>query len=195
VFADLNAWWRSNADAERATVVFAYALGKAQRVLAGVDASIGPIVCHGAVEALNRAYRATGVALPETRLVSEIEDKAALTRALVVAPPSAQSTPWLRRFPDYGDAFASGWMQLRGARRRRAVDRGIVLSDHADWTGLAQAIEATGAACVYVTHGYVAPMMRWLGEKGLDARSFETQYGGEQDDADEPATAGADAEI
>ena len=103
----------------------------------------------------------------------------------------AQGTPWMKRFGDYSDAFASGWMQLRGARRRRAVDRGFVLSDHADWPGLQRAIEATGARRVYVTHGYVPVMVRWLTERGLDARAFETQYGGEQDDAghDEPDNA------
>jgi putative mRNA 3-end processing factor len=183
VFAEVDAWWRANADAGRASVLYCYAFGKAQRILASVDASIGPIVCHGAVEALNRAYRASGVTLPETRLVTEVADKAALRRALVLAPPSAAGTSWLKRFGDHSDAFASGWMQLRGARRRRALDRGFVLSDHADWPGLQQAIAATGAERVYVTHGYVPVMVRWLAERGLDARAFETRYGEEEDDA------------
>jgi putative mRNA 3-end processing factor len=187
VFGDLNAWWHANAAAGRSSVVFAYAFGKAQRILAGADVSVGPIVCHGAVEALNRAYRASGVALPQTRLVTEIADRAALKRALVVAPPSAQGSAWLKRFGDYSDAFASGWMQLRGARRRRAVDRGFVLSDHADWPGLLAAIEATGAGTVFVTHGYVAVMVRWLASRGLAAQAFQTQYGGEWDDAVEAA--------
>lgn len=189
VFADIGAWWRANAEAGRASVLYCYAFGKAQRILAGVDASIGPIVCHGAVEALNRAYRASGVALPETTLVSDVTDRALLKRALVLAPPSAAGTPWLKRFGDHGDAFASGWMQLRGARRRRALDRGFVLSDHADWPGLQDAIAATGASRVYVTHGYVAVMVRWLGERGLDARAFATEYGDEEDGAAAPAPA------
>ena len=180
---DLNAWWAANAATGRASVVFAYAFGKAQRILAGVDPSIGPIVCHGAVEVLNRAYRAAGVALPETLRVSDVADKKLFSRALVIAPPSAQSTPWLKRFGQYSDAFASGWMRLRGARRRRAVDRGFVLSDHADWPALQSAIRATGAERVYVTHGYVPVMVRWLEEQGIDARAFETNYGGELDDA------------
>ncbi len=187
VFAEIDAWWRANADAGRASVLYCYAFGKAQRVLASVDASIGPIVCHGAVEALNRAYRAAGVALPETQMVSDVTDKDALRRALVLAPPSAAGSTWLKRFGDHGDAFASGWMQLRGARRRRALDRGFVLSDHADWPGLQQAIDATGAGCVYVTHGYVPVMVRWLTERGLDARAFETKYGDEEDDGLAPA--------
>jgi putative mRNA 3-end processing factor len=181
LFAEIDAWWRGNADAGRASVVYAYSFGKAQRILAGVDAGIGPIVCHGAVQALNEAYRSSGVPLPATQLVSEIPDKASLRRALVIAPPSAQGTTWLARFGDAGDAFASGWMQLRGARRRRSVDRGFVLSDHADWPGLQQAIAATGASRVIVTHGYVPVMVRWLTSQGYDAQAFETEYGGEND--------------
>lgn len=177
VFGDINAWWRSNASEGRASVLFGYAFGKAQRILAGVDAGIGPIVCHGAVEILNKAYRETGVDLPRTLGVGEIAGSAGYRRALIVAPPSAQSTPWLRRFGEYSDAFASGWMRLRGARRRRNVDRGFVLSDHADWPGLMQAIEATGAQRVIVTHGYVPVLVRWLQQNGLEASAFETRYG------------------
>jgi putative mRNA 3-end processing factor len=195
VFAGVNAWWRANADAGRASVLYCYAFGKAQRLLAGVDASIGPIVCHGAIEPLNRAYRAAGVALPPTRLVSEVKDRAELGRALVLAPPSAGGTTWIRRFPDPSDAFASGWMAVRGARRRRAVDRGFVLSDHADWPGLHAAVGASGAQRIFVTHGYVPVMMRWLAEQGLDAQSFETEFGGEEgaaiDDAGAAAAPGA----
>jgi putative mRNA 3-end processing factor len=179
-FAQVNAWWRANADAGRASVLFCYAFGKAQRILAGVDASIGPIVCHGAAEPLNRAYRAAGVALPPTALVTEVADRASLKRALVLAPPSAGGSTWMRRFPEPSDAFASGWMAVRGARRRRSVDRGFVLSDHADWPGLHAAIGATGAERVFVTHGYVPVMVRWLAAQGLDARGFETEFAGEE---------------
>jgi putative mRNA 3-end processing factor len=122
------------------------------------------------------------VALPPTRLVTEL-DKATLRTALVLAPPSVQGSPWLKRLPGYSDAFASGWMQLRGTRRRRGVDRGFVLSDHADWPGLQRAIAATGAERVIVTHGYEAVMVRWLRELGLQAQAFETAYGDEQLDA------------
>jgi DNA ligase-1 len=146
VFAAINAWWQTNAQAGRASVLFAYALGKAQRILAGIDASIGPIICHGAVEPLNRAYRHSGVPLPATLTVGKVDDTREFARALVLAPPSAAGHAWLRRFPDPSQAFASGWMLLRGARRRRAVDRGFVLSDHADWPGLQRAIRDTGGA-------------------------------------------------
>ena len=190
VFAAIDAWWRGNAEAGRSSLLMGYSFGKAQRILKGVDASIGPILVHGAVEPLNRAYRNAGVVLPSTQLAVEVGDKALLGRALVVAPPSVQGSPWTRRFGDYSDAFASGWMQLRGARRRRSVDRGFVLSDHADWPGLQRAIAATGAARIIVTHGYEAVMVRWLSDQGLEASSFETEYGG---DDDELAVGPADA--
>ncbi len=193
LFADINQWWRGNAAAGRASVLFCYAFGKAQRLLHGVDASIGPIIAHGAVEPLNRVYREAGVKLPETRTVAEA-DAATIGQALVLAPPSAQGTPWIRRFGNYSDAFASGWMLLRGARRRRGVDRGFVMSDHADWPGLQRAIDGTGAERVFVTHGSVAVMVRWLNERGLDAQGFKTEYG-DDDVADQagPPTALADA--
>ncbi|HEY0586441.1 MAG TPA: ligase-associated DNA damage response exonuclease [Pseudoduganella sp.] len=186
IFDDMNAWWRRNALEGRCSVMLCYAFGKAQRILSGLDPAIGPIVCHGAVEPLNRIYREGGVALPPTVMVSDV-DKAALRQALVLAPPSAAGSPWIRRFGDFSDAFASGWMQLRGARRRRAVDRGFVLSDHADWPGLMQAIRATGAQRVIVTHGSIPVMVRWLCQNGYDAKGFDTEYGdeeaGEENDA------------
>jgi putative mRNA 3-end processing factor len=168
-------------------VLFCYAFGKAQRLLAALDASIGPIICHGAVQSLNAAYRASGVALPDTHLVSDMA-ASQLSRALVVAPPSAAQSSWLKRFGDYSDAFASGWMQLRGARRRRAVDRGFVVSDHADWPGLRSAIAATGAQRVIVTHGQVATLVRALRDDGIDAQAFQTEYGAEEDEVEAAAS-------
>jgi len=175
VLAEVNAWWAANAAAGRPSLLMAYSFGKAQRLLAGLEAGIGPIVVHGAVQSVNAAYRAAGVALPHTGL---LDDTADLTRALVVAPPSVHGSAWARRLGAFSDAFASGWMQLRGARRRRGVDRGFVLSDHADWPGLQQAIAATEAARVIVTHGYEAVMVRWLQQQGLAAGSFHTEFGG-----------------
>jgi putative mRNA 3-end processing factor len=179
-FGRVNEWWRANAAAGRASVIFAYAFGKAQRILASVDASIGEIVVHGAVEALNRGYRESGVALPATKMVSDFEAKRDYPGALVVAPPSAQSSPWLKRFGTYSDAFASGWMAIRGARRQRSVDQGFVLSDHADWPSLQRAIASTGAERIFVTHGFIEPMVRWLGEKGYDASGMDTHFEGEK---------------
>jgi putative mRNA 3-end processing factor len=179
IFAQINAWWAANASQGKASVLCCYSFGKAQRILSGVDASIGPIITHGAVEPLNRAYREAGVALPATRTVSEVADKEDFKRCLVLCPPSATGTPWIKRFEPYSDAFASGWMLLRGARRRGGYDRGFVLSDHADWPGLHSAIAATQATRVIVTHGSVPVMVRYLQERGLQAGSFQTEYGDE----------------
>jgi putative mRNA 3-end processing factor len=179
VFAQINAWWRENQEAGRASILFAYSLGKAQRLIAGVDESIGPIFCHGAVQKLNEVYRQNGIALPPTVYSGEMEKGYDWSRALIVAPPSCNGTPWMRKFGLVSTAFASGWMRLRGARRRESLDRGFVLSDHADWPGLLSAIDATGAEQVLVTHGYRAPLVRWLEEHGRSARALETKYEGE----------------
>jgi putative mRNA 3-end processing factor len=190
VFDKINAWWRQNAQEGRASVMHAYGLGKAQRILRHIDAEIGPIVCHGAVEPLNAIYRQRGIALPPTFTAGDGLDKKQLARALVLAPPSAAHGPWLRRFGAYSDAFASGWMQVRGNRRRRGIDQGFALSDHADWPGLLSAIAATGAQRVFVTHGGVAPLVRYLNEMGLEAQPIDAQYG---DEAFEDVAAADDA--
>jgi putative mRNA 3-end processing factor len=183
VFQEMNDWWRTNADSGRVSLVYAYSLGKAQRILAGLDCSIGPIYCHGAIQRLNHDYQASGITLPATRYAGEFGGRTSdQPRALVLAPPSARASPWLRRFGDFASGFASGWMQIRGARRRRAIERGFVLSDHADWSGLHQAIRATGAERILVTHGVVGPMVRWLREQGWQAGAMDTRYEGEQDE-------------
>ena len=194
LFAEIDAWWRRNAEAGRCSVLFAYAFGKAQRILHGVDPCIGPIVVHGAVEPLNEVYRECGIGLPPTLRVTDAgATKELLRRALVVAPPSAARSPWLRRFGTHSDAFASGWMQVRGKRRQRGVDRGFVMSDHADWPGLQTAIQATGAERVIVTHGSLGIMVRWLREQGLDAGSFATEYGDDDEVANDEDPSQAEA--
>jgi putative mRNA 3-end processing factor len=180
VFASINAWWRANQASGKASVLFGYALGKAQRLLAGIDPSIGPIYSHGAIERLNRDYRDSGVKLPNTQYAVGARG-VDWSQVLIIAPPSAHNTPWVRRFGAVSTGFASGWMQIRGTRRRRAVDRGFVMSDHADWPGLMQAIEGTGASRVWVTHGYAAVVARWLAERGLETLALTTRYEGEQE--------------
>ena len=178
--ARLNAWWAANAADGRFSVIGAYALGKAQRVMTMVDASIGPILTHGAVENTNAVLRAQGVALPDTHRVTADTDLKALAGGLVIAPPSALAGGWLRKFGDASTGIASGWMALRGVRRRRAADRGFVISDHADWPGLNAAIRETGATRVFATHGYTAAFHRWLREEGYDAHVVSTEYEGEE---------------
>jgi putative mRNA 3-end processing factor len=182
VFDEINAWWRANQAEGKASVLFAYTLGKAQRVLAGIDATIGPVFVHGAIDKVNQAYRQSGVALPEAYYAGAAGAKTDWSQALIIAPPYAQATPWLRRFGRISTGFASGWMRVRGQRRRRSIDRGFVLSDHADWPGLMQVIQETGAGRVLATHGYVAPVVRWLQEQGLEAYALETRFEGEQED-------------
>ena len=184
ILSDINAWWTANAAVGRASVLGAYALGKAQRVLGGVDAGIGPILTHGAVEAVNAVLRGQGIALPPTIRVTPETDPRAHPGALVLATPSALGTPWMRRFGPASTAFASGWMRLRGVRRRRSADRGFVMSDHADWPGLNAAIRATGAETIWVTHGYTTAFRRWLADQGLDAQVVVTEFSG--DDGDNP---------
>jgi len=182
VFEQINDWWRRNQARGKASLLMGYALGKAQRALSGLDPGIGPIFLHGAVQRLTDAYREQGVALPSTREVWGVEKGFDWSQALIVAPPSAAGSPWIRRFGDHSTAFMSGWMAIRGTRRRRAVDRGFVLSDHVDWPSLMSAIKATGAEDIWVTHGYTATVARYLEEQGYSARVLATQFEGEQDD-------------
>jgi putative mRNA 3-end processing factor len=194
VFAAINAWWRSNREKGLASLLFGYSLGKAQRLLSGLDPSIGPILTHGAVETMTAAYRVTGATLPPTTYAGAFDVKEAKGRALVIAPPSAQGSRWAGRFGPSSGAFASGWMTMRGTRRRRAIDRGFVLSDHADWAGLLGAIVATGAERVLVTHGYASVLVKWLREHGRDADVVPTRFIGERDDAPEPRDAESEPE-
>jgi putative mRNA 3-end processing factor len=182
VLADINAWWRKNKEQGTPSILFAYALGKAQRILAQVAAGIGPILTHGAVEQMLAAYRQAGVPLHPTLPVSEDLRREDLNGALVIAPPSAEGSAWMRRFPGAGRAFASGWMQIRGNRRRRALDRGFVLSDHADWMGLLDTISASSAERVLVTHGFAEELVRFLREKGLAAEALGAISSGEADE-------------
>jgi putative mRNA 3-end processing factor len=184
IFDDINNWWRENSAHGKTSILFAYSLGKAQRILAGLEPAIGPIFAHGAVENMNQCYRKAGINLPCSRPVAEVTDRQEFVGAIVIAPPSADSPGWTRKFSRTSTAFASGWMQIRGNRRRRSVDRGFVLSDHSDWPGLVKTIRQTGAESIWVFHGYTAEMVQWLQEKGLNARAVATRFG---DDVEESA--------
>lgn len=184
VAEEVLAWWDANAAAGRTSLLCAYALGKSQRLLAGLMDAGRPIAVHGALDKLLEPYREQGIALPATRYASPEVAREIRGHGLVIAPPSANGTPWMRKFGEMTTGFASGWMRLRGPRRRRNFDRGFVLSDHADWPGLLSAIEATGAQRVLVTHGYVDTLVRYLREeRGLDAAPLESRFEGEEGSA------------
>jgi putative mRNA 3-end processing factor len=179
-FDDVVAWWDENAAAGRASVLFCYALGKAQRVLAELASRTErEVMVHGAVEALLDTYREAGIRLAASRPVGSRRRGEDFSNALVIAPPSAFGSTWLRRFGDCSTGFASGWMRVRGRRRWRGFDRGFVISDHADWPGLLDTIRATGARRVLATHGYSAALARYLREQGLEAAPLPTRFEGE----------------
>ncbi|MFN3721774.1 MAG: ligase-associated DNA damage response exonuclease [Paracoccaceae bacterium] len=177
----LGAWWQANAAEGQSSILAAYGLGKAQRLMTLLP-DAGPILTHGAVEETTRILRDQGYPLPPTIRVTAGIDAKSHPGALIIAPPSALGTPWARRFGPTSEAFASGWMALRGIRRRRGLANGFVISDHADWPGLNAAIKATGAERVFVTHGYTTPFRRWLEEQGYEAGIVQTEFGGDEAD-------------
>lgn len=182
ILADqINTWWATNAANGRYSILSAYALGKAQRLMRAVNADIGPILTHGAIENTNAILRAQGFTLPDTIRVTGDVNVKDYPGALVLATPSAIAGTWARQFGQAGTGFASGWMTLRGVRRRRGLERGFVMSDHADWAGLNSAIAATGAEKVFVTHGYTSQFRKWLISQGYDAHVVSTEYGAEDD--------------
>lgn len=178
VFGNINQWWAENKADGKTSVLFGYSLGKAQRLLKYLDADIGTIYTHGAIENMTEVLRPLVDFPPTTRITRETK-KEALLGNIVLAPPSAHGSSWIRKMVPFVTASASGWMTFRGARRRRAIDKGFVLSDHCDWQGLLKSIKATGAEKVICTHGYTEIFSRYLREQGYDARTEETQYEGE----------------
>lgn len=193
VFAEIRAWWNRNREAGRTSILFSYALGKAQRLLAGIGAEgDAPILLHGAVDSLVEAYREDGVALPPTEYATVDRSKETRGSALVIAPPSAGGSTWMRRFGPVSTAFASGWVLVRGNRRRRAADRGFVLSDHVDWPQLLTTVRESGADRIGITHGFTAPVVRYLRETGYDAWEVPTRFTGEREDGRDDEADGRD---
>jgi len=177
VAADIAAWWAANAAMGRVSVIGAYGLGKAQRIMA-MPVSVGlagPIYTHGAVETVTQILRDQGYRLPPTIKVAGPVP----TNALIIAPPSARGSAWAAKLGPRDEAFASGWMALRGVRRRRNLSTGFVISDHADWDALNSAIRATGATRIFATHGYTGPFSRWLASIGYASGVVATEWQGE----------------
>ena len=181
VFHQINSWWESNAAQGLNSIIFAYSLGKAQRVLQHLQPEIGPVFVHGVIANTNEALASDGLILPEATRVNQDLPKSAYKGALIIAPPAVMNSPWMTKFSPYRTASCSGWMNVRGIRKRSSLDQGFVLSDHADWKGLIEAITATDAEKVYLTHGSTAIFGKFLQEeKGIDAVALETLFGEEE---------------
>ncbi len=185
IFNEINNWWKRNKDNGIASVLCGYSLGKAQRILFNVDNSIGKIFGHGAVTAINEIMINEGAVLPKILKADSSVNKKDFEGSLIIAPPSAVGSSWLNKFGQYSIGFASGWMNIRGFKRRQSLDAGFALSDHADWTGLNEAVKETGAEKIFVTHGYTSVFVKWLKENGYDAEElyskFESKYEGNEE--------------
>jgi len=178
VARDIVAWRKECAANGEAAILYCYALGKAQRVLAELMAHTDrPAYVHGAIDAGVQVYREAGVPMLDTLRVADEARGADFAGELVIAPPSAAGSPWIRRFRRAQQGFASGWMRIRGNRRRRNYDRGFVVSDHADWPSLRRTVKETGARRVIATHGDTAALVRTLNESGIETGVFATSYG------------------
>jgi len=185
IFYDIQNWILKNQSAGKNSVLIAYSLGKAQRLLLCLKTLAAPVFVHGAIYNIHEALTGAGVQLPEvTRITPDIK-KDSFKEAIIIAPPGAEGSTWMNRLTPYSVGICSGWMQVRGNRRRRNADEGFALSDHADWNGLLQAIKTTGAEKVYSTHGYQSTMTRYLNEQGIEAAEVKTEFGDELETADE----------
>ena len=182
IYADIQNWILSNQAKGKTSVITAYSLGKAQRVLQCVAAITDKIFVHGAIWNTHQVLVNAGIQLPEVKRVTPDVPKEEYKNAVIIAPPSADGTPWMKKFTPYSVGICSGWMQVRGNIRRRNADAGFALSDHADWQGLISAVKATGAQKVFVTHGFQAAFSRYLTENGIEAAEVKTEYGTEDDE-------------
>jgi putative mRNA 3-end processing factor len=180
VFNEMEEWCKNNRNNHHLSILYGYSLGKAQRILQGLPESVGPIFTHSTIESILNVMRNQGVSLKNTIPVNEHITRADLLSGVIIAPPAVQNSNWLKKFEPIRNGVVSGWMALRGARRRRNADKGFVLSDHADWEGLNEAISLTGAENIFVTHGYTDILSKWLIDKGLNAYPLETNFEGDE---------------
>jgi putative mRNA 3-end processing factor len=186
VAREIHAWWRQCQADGVAAVLFCYALGKAQRILAELMRHTDETVyLHASMTRLVKLYRQAGVAMLPTQSVGDQPKFFDWRGRLLLAPPGAGGTPWMRRFRPCATGFASGWMCVR----RQAYDRGFVLSDHADWPSLLRTIEQTGARRVLALHGNSDALITLLRERGLEATAIRTGYASGLDAAEEAARA------
>jgi putative mRNA 3-end processing factor len=182
IFDDIQNWIRKNQVEGKTSVLIAYSLGKAQRLLPCVAKVTDKILLHGAVYNVHTALINAGVNLPRVQRVTPETSKELLKGNVVIAPSGAEGSPWIKKFAPYEIGICSGWMQVRGNVRRKNADAGFALSDHADWKGLLEAVKATEAEKVYTTHGFQSAFSRYLNEQGIEASEVKTEYGGEEEE-------------
>lgn len=176
---EINKWWRKNKQEGVTSIICGYTLGKAQRILQSLDTSIGNIFTHTAVENINNIFKAQGIEFKWAKHLHQEVLKQDLKGSIIICPPSSIGSTWLNKYSPYKIAMCSGWMLLRGAKRRLNVDKGFVLSDHADWQGLNDAVSSSEATKVLVTHGYTDVFSQWLNEKGIESYPLKTEFEGE----------------
>jgi putative mRNA 3-end processing factor len=181
IFEDIRLWMEKNRSAGKTSVLLAYSLGKAQRLIQGLHQAVKKIYVHGAIWNTQVALTEAGWQLPAVEKIVPGIEKADFLEGLVIAPPSAEGSSWMNRFNPYAIGVCSGWMQVRGNARRQNVDGGFALSDHADWNGLLSSIKATGAEKVFATHGFQSVLARYLNEQGIAAAEVKTEYGEEEE--------------
>ena len=187
VVSEMKHWCKRLHEEKKAAIIYAYSLGKAQRILHALKDIENPIYCHAAVERSNELL-APFVELPERKEVSATLKKSDYQGALILATPGSIGAAWTKKIGAHETAMASGWMRMRGTRRRNNVDKGFVLSDHADWKALNTAVKESGAEKVYVTHGYTSIYSRYLQTQGIDAHVVSTEYGNEEEAKDVEAS-------
>jgi putative mRNA 3-end processing factor len=193
IYNDIKTWVKKNGAVGKSSVIIAYSLGKAQRLLQPLSECTDVILVHGAVYNMHMALVNAGWNLPAVERVTPETPKEKLKGAVVIAPSSAEGTSWIRKFGPYETGVCSGWMQVRGNSRRRNADAGFALSDHADWDGLLKACKATEAECVYATHGFQSVFSRYLTEIGIQGKEVHTEYGNDEEEQP-PATLDAENE-
>jgi len=179
IFQNIQDWITKTHEEGKAAVLIGYSMGKAQRLMQCVSAICNKIYVHGAIWNVHETLLKAGIALPDVKLVTNQVSKDAYKNSVIIAPSGADSSPWIKRFTPYNVGVCSGWMQVRGNVRRYNADAGFALSDHADWKGLLEAIKATGAQKVFVTHGFQSAFSRYLNEIGITSAEVKTEYGDE----------------
>jgi len=177
LFYDIQNWILSNREKGANTVLIAYSLGKAQRILKAIEKIAPLIYVHGAIWNVHEALVKAGFQLPEVKRITPDMNRNSFKTDIIIAPPSAENSPWINRFHPYSVGVCSGWMQVRGNARRRNVDAGFAMSDHADWKGLISVIHACAAKKVFVTHGFQSSFSRFLNESGIESSEVKTEYG------------------